>query len=129
MAITSANKDGNNICHRMIQYSHEWQNNSHSGNNICHQPNNIQTMAITSAKKNMAIKSANKYITMGITAATKRMAITSAICKTTIGQHQPIYRHITCLVVKHLPVKPTQCPKNCRTHQHSDTFSVGYNKE
>ena len=57
----------------------------------------------------MVITSANKD--MAITSATKRMAITTAICKTTIGQHQPIYRHNTCLVLKHLPQKPIQCPK------------------
>ena len=48
---------------------------------------------------------------MAITSATKRMAITSAICKATIGQHQPIYRHNTCPVVGTSTTKPIQCPK------------------
>ena len=46
MAITSATN---------IHIPTSGTNNSHSGNNICHQPN---TMAVTSANKNMAITSA-----------------------------------------------------------------------
>ena len=61
---------------------------------------------------------------MAITSVSKRMAITSAICKTTIGQHQPIYRHNTCLVVKHLLLKPIQCPKKFAGHTNTLTPSV-----
>ena len=86
------------------------KNDSHSGNNICHQPNNIPTMAITSANK---IHNSGNNI----------------YHKKEWQQHQPIYRHNACLVVKTSTTKTNPMSKNCRTYQHSDTLSVGYNKE
>ena len=59
----------------------------------------------------IAITSANKIQNSGNIICHKRMATTSAICKTTVGQHQPIHRHNTCMVVKHLPLKPSNVQK------------------
>ena len=106
MVITSANKDGNNICHSMIHHSHKWQQQQ-----LHHQLSNIPTMAITSVNKDMAITSANKIHNSGNNICHKRRAVTSAIWKRTIGQHQPIYRHNTHLVVVTSTTKPIQCPK------------------
>ena len=66
---------------------------------------------------------------MTATSATKRMATTSATCKNKLAKHQPIKQAQQLPGGYNICHLTHQVSKNCRAHQHYDTFSVGNNKD